>query len=498
MAQLQTRRGFLEVCATSVAGAVGMLTLAACGGATATTQATGSTVAQLTASQATATLSSAATSEASTVAKATVGSATSAVSATAPAASSQAPKTGGQAVSISVLHQDWQPLTNMLKQAVTTFKTQQPQVTVTLVPVAYGDLATKVKTEMAAGTGPEVLHSYSDFWRAVDASAVFMPLTPELFSRDELAKITYPTLLDSVPSKRKEVYLLPYADGLNGDALLYNPAMLTKAGVDPKGFKTIDDVISAGAKLTVSQSGAITTEGIWFSDTQDPVRNWILDQGATFYDEQAHQWTWQTSAAEQAMQKVVDVYHQGTSWVTTPTGVKQPLGEGRAAMEMGAGFYELSGDATSYPHLELADMPMPSFVPGKTPHYFQTAISGWALSALLKSGDEKTKAGADFLRFLYTPEEAMALATQYSGAIFIQGVYNSPAFKSSTFGSLRTNLPDQVIANTLTLDMAVEPGFSTQMGKVIAGTMTIQAALADMQQQYSSKETEARKQIGAG
>jgi hypothetical protein len=92
----------------------------------------------------------------------------------------------------------------------------------------------------------------------------------------------------------------------------------------------------------------------------------------------------------------------------------------------------------------------------------------------------------------------MALATQYSGAIFIQGVYNSPAFKSSTFGSLRTNLPDQVIANTLTMDMAVEPGFSTQMGKVIAGTMTIQAALADMQQQYSSKETEARKQIGAG
>jgi ABC-type glycerol-3-phosphate transport system substrate-binding protein len=191
------------------------------------------------------------------------------------------------------------------------------------------------------------------------------------------------------------------------------------------------------------------------------------------------------------------VYKQGTSWVTMPTGVKQPLGEGRAALEMGAGFYELSGDATSYPHLELADMPMPSFVPGKTPHYFQTAISGWALSALLKSGDEKTKAGADFLRFLYTPEEAMALATQYSGAIFIQGVYNSPAFKSSTFGSLRTNLPDQVIANTLTMDMAVEPGFGSQMGKVIAGTMTIQAALADMQQQYSSKETEARKQMAS-
>lgn len=503
MAQFQTRRGFLGVCATSVAGTVGMLTSAACGGAaTSASQSNVSTAAQVTVNQATAAVTSASTTAATSAATSVVSSAvaaatTAAASATPIASSSRVLNGSGTAVSISVLHQDWQPLTNMLKQAVTTFKAKQPQVTVTLVPVAYGDLATKVKTEMAAGTGPDVLHSYSDFWRAVDASAVFMPLTPELFSRDELQKITYPTLLDSVPAKRKEVYLLPYADGLNGDALLYNPALLTKAGIDPKSFMTVDDIISAGAKMTVSQGGAITTEGIWFSDTSDPVRNWILDQGATFYDEQNHQWTWQTAAAEQAMQKVVDVYHQGTSWVTPPAGVKQPLGEGRAAMEMGAGFYELSGDATSYPHLELSDMPMPSFVPGKTPHYFQTAISGWALSALLKPGDEKTKAGAEFLRYLYAPEEAMALATQYSGAIFIQGIYNSPAFKSSTFGPLRTNLPDKVIANTLTMDMAVEPGFAAQMNKVIAGTMTIQAALADMQQQYSSKETEARKQMAS-
>jgi ABC-type glycerol-3-phosphate transport system substrate-binding protein len=195
------------------------------------------------------------------------------------------------------------------------------------------------------------------------------------------------------------------------------------------------------------------------------------------------------------MQKVVDVYHQGTSWVKMPAGVKQPLGEGRAAIEMGAGFYELSGDRTSYPHLELIDMPMPSFVPGKAPHYFQTAISGWALSALLKPGDEKTKASADFLRHIISPAESIAKADVYSGAILIQGVYTSPAFKTTTFGPVRTSLPNQVIANTLTMGMAVEPGFSTQMGKVIDGTMTIQAALADMQQQYSSKEAEARKQM---
>jgi ABC-type glycerol-3-phosphate transport system substrate-binding protein len=496
MATGQTRRSFLHTCATGVTGAIGMLTVAACGGAVTATTAASTAAAPVSASQAVSSGTSATTAAASSTSAAS--SAASSVVAPAPAASTQAPKAGGQAVNISVLVQNFQPTVDSLKHAVTTFKNVQPQVTVTLVPVDYGDMASKVKIEMAAGTGPEVVQSYSDFWRAVDASSVLLALTPELFSRDELQKIFFPTLLDSVPSKRKEVYLLPSSTGLNGDALLYNPALLTKSGIDPKSLTTIDDIIAAGAKLTVSQGGAITNEGIWFSDTSDPVRNWILDQGATFYDEQNHQWTWQTSAAEQAMQKVVDVYHQGTSWVKMPEGVKQPLGEGRAAMEMGAGFYELSGDATSYPHLELADMPMPSFVPGKTPHYFQTAISGWALSALLKPGDEKTKMSAEFLRHIVSPAEAIAKADVYSGAILIQGVYTSPAFKSTQFGPVRANLPSQVIANTLTMDMAVEPGFSTQMNKVIAGTMTIQAALADMQQSYSSKEAEARKQIGAG
>jgi len=418
--------------------------------------------------------------------------------ASAIAASTQAPKAGGQAVNISVLAQNFQPTIDALKHAVTTFKAKQPQVTVTIVPVDYGDMATKVKVEMAAGTGPEVVGSYSDFWRAVDASSVLLALTPELFSRDELQKIFFPSLLNSVPSTRKEVYLLPTSTGLNGDALLYNPALLTKAGIDPESLTTIDDIISAGAKLTVSQGGAITNEGIWFSDTSDPVRNWILDQGDTFYNEQNHQWTWQTNAAEQAMQKVVDVYKQGTSWTKAPTGVKNPLGESRAAMEMGAGFYELSGDASSFPHLELADMPMPSFVPGKSPHYFQTAISGWALSALLKPGDEKTKMGAEFLRHIVSSEEAIAKADVYSGAILIQGVYTSPAFKGTKFGPVRANLPDQVIAHTLTMDMAVEPGFSMQMNQVIAGTMSIQTALAEMQQVYSGKEEEARKQMAQG
>mgnify|MGYP001554241359 CR=1 FL=1 len=58
MGQLQTRRTFLQVCATGVAGTIGTLTMAACGGSvTATTGATASS-ALVTASQATTAASS--------------------------------------------------------------------------------------------------------------------------------------------------------------------------------------------------------------------------------------------------------------------------------------------------------------------------------------------------------------------------------------------------------------------------------------------------------
>ncbi len=397
-----------------------------------------------------------------------------------------------------MLYQDWPPLSDTLKHAVTTFKAKQPQVTLTLVPVGYGDLPTKVKTAIAAGAGPEMFHTYSDFWRAVDASQVMLALTPLLFSRDELNQLTFPTLLDSVPAKRKEVYLLPYADGLNGDALLYNKTLLASGAVDPNNLTTLDDIISAGAKLTQAQGGTISRAGNQIDNKQDPIRNWILDQGDTFYDTQNHKWTWQTNAAEQAMQKIVDFYKQGTAWVKAPQGIKDPIGEAQAAMKPAAGFYELSGYAKSYPHTELVDVPMPGFVPGKDPHYFQTAISGFALSALLKPGDERAKIGAAFLRHLFSPSEVTALADQYSGAIFINGIYSDAGFKGTTFGPVRSFLSDKVIAHTLMMDMAVEPGFGTQINNVIAGTQSIQAALAEMQQIYTGKEDEARKNMTQG
>jgi len=59
-----------------------------------------------------------------------------------------------------MLYQDWPPLSDTLKHAVTTFKAKQPQVTLTLVPVGYGDLPTKVKTAIAAVGTPQVLWIY--------------------------------------------------------------------------------------------------------------------------------------------------------------------------------------------------------------------------------------------------------------------------------------------------------------------------------------------------
>ncbi|MBW3654441.1 MAG: endonuclease/exonuclease/phosphatase family protein, partial [Actinobacteria bacterium] len=56
------------------------------------------------------------------------------------------------------------------------------------------------------------------------------PLTPLLMSRKEAEKIAVPTLLDSVWSRKKEVYLIPQAVGVNGSHYQYNPQQLDAAG----------------------------------------------------------------------------------------------------------------------------------------------------------------------------------------------------------------------------------------------------------------------------
>lgn len=399
--------------------------------------------------------------------------------------------------SFDLLYQTWAVGDVYHKQAVEAFERKHPRVKVALVPVTYGDLAPKVRASIAAGSGPDGFQTYTGFWRGTNAATIMLPLTPTLFKRSELEQITFPNLLNAVWAKNNETYVLPHSVGMNGSMLVYNAKLLSDANVDPKGLTSLDAMVSAATKLTVREGGAVTRAGLLPTAQTNLIMRWIIDQGGTFYDEKTYKWTWQTIQAEKAFQWILDLYDKhNVAWRKQPDGIKDAMGEGRSATII-HGAYALSNYVKNFPDVRLVDQPMPSFVTGKAPNYYEHEIAGYALSALLKPDDPKAKIGAAFIRDLLTPEGARALATEYSGAILSKNVYADPSFKDTTFGATRAKLPEQIISKMVLMNMAAPPGdFGAHVTKVVNGELSIKAALQDMQQLYTANEETARRNMG--
>jgi maltose-binding protein MalE len=390
------------------------------------------------------------------------------------------------------------PLNTIHQEAIASFQQQHPEAKVTEVLAGgTGDLATKIRTTTAAGAAPEGFFHYSNFWRGTNAATIMLPLTPQLYRRTELEQLHYGNLLNSVWAKNNEVYFLPAFVGLNATMALCNASLLGSAGLDPQGFTTLEAILAGATRLVVREGGAITRAGLVYAYQTNLIQNWILDQGGQFYDEKSTRWSWQTPEAERAFQWILDTYDKhAVVWREAPPGTGNALGEGRAGMIFGQGAFSLSGYAVSHPDVKLVDVPLPSFVPGRQPHYYLPGIAGYSLSALLKPDDPKTRLGVAFYRHLLAPERAMALADQYSGAILLKSVYSDPRFKGTRFGAVRAKLPEQIISKTLMLTMAADLDFGAQYNQVIAGELSIKAALGDMQQQFTAREEEARRALG--
>src|SRR5690242_20610671 len=91
--------------------------------------------------------------------------------------------------------QNFAPTVAIHERSIEDFKQVAPNAKLNLSSVAFGDMAAKATAVAAAGSGADGIHTYSDFWRGVDASSVMLPLTPLLMSRKDAEKIAVPTML---------------------------------------------------------------------------------------------------------------------------------------------------------------------------------------------------------------------------------------------------------------------------------------------------------------
>jgi fructooligosaccharide transport system substrate-binding protein len=411
-------------------------------------------------------------------------------------ASRPAPAGDGLAGTFELLTQSGDFINPAQQHAIATFEQQHPQTKISLTPTAFGELPTKIRTAAAAGSGPEGYFHYSHMWRGINASSVMLQLTPQLFRRNELEKLTYGHLLNTVRSKTNEVYFLPTLVGMDGCNLLFHPNILRTANVDPKTFTSMEAVRTAASKLLIRQGDAITRAGLNYNSPYNVISNWILDQGGTIYDEKNRKWTWQTDVAERTIQTLLDEYYaRGVAWIDPPPGIGDALANGHVALWIN-GAFTLFRYATQFPEANIQDMPAPGFAPGKPAHYFQRGIAGYSLSPLLKADDTKAKIGAAFYRHLLSAEGALGIADHYSGAILLKGVYEDPRFKQTKFGPARATYPQQVISRMVVLGYGADDAdFATHVTKVIRREVGVKAMLQELQKVATQREEEALRNM---
>ena len=416
-------------------------------------------------------------------------------------ATAQAPqKPADLSGTVDMLIQNNGPIIAIHEQTIASFKEVAPNATINYTTASVADLVTKARATVAAGAGPELQQAYSWDWRAIDAATIFLPLTPQLMSRKEIEALAVPTMLDTVWSKKKEVYLIPLQSGVNGSFVQYNVPYLSAAGIDPKKLTTLDEVLQAATKLTVRDGQDVTRTGLLPSQGTSSLWSWILDQGGKFYDEKTNKWSWQTVEAERAFQWLLDLYDRHrVTWRTAPAGQTNPMGQGSAAMQI-TGPFGISSLWQQFPDTtnRVLDQPLPSFVPGKQPTYYVDGLNCMALTAALRPDDVKAKIGAAYMRLLFSDENRLKTqANDYSGAILNYKLYSHPKFKETRYGAIRgTEFVDKVLKRLVTLNPAAAPGPVPQWNKVLNGQLSIKAALAELQQVHQTAEDEALRSRG--
>jgi ABC-type glycerol-3-phosphate transport system substrate-binding protein len=181
--------------------------------------------------------------------------------------------------------QNFQPTINIIERAIPVFQQQHPGVSIKYTPVAFGEMATKVAQEIAAGSGHDGFHTYTGFWRGTDAANAMLPLTPVLFKKAELEQMFFPNVLGAVWSKRAETYIMPFAVGVNGSMLLWNNELTQRDGVDPKTFTTLDQIAQGAVKLTRKAGPDWPQAGRRAHTTANQIMRRIIAQGGALDDE---------------------------------------------------------------------------------------------------------------------------------------------------------------------------------------------------------------------
>ncbi|MHA2067422.1 MAG: ABC transporter substrate-binding protein, partial [Candidatus Thorarchaeota archaeon] len=154
---------------------------------------------------------------------------------------------------------------------------KNPGIKVNLIPLPFEELNTKLFPAISQGNEPEVMYGYTDWIASLDVSKLFLKLTPDLYTKEEVKEKIYEVALITNWGSDGELYAISLLSGMNGIGICAHMDMFQEAGIKREDVKSWDDVMAAAKKLTkYNPDGSIKRSGILLTQTE--TTNLYLDQ----------------------------------------------------------------------------------------------------------------------------------------------------------------------------------------------------------------------------
>jgi len=334
---------------------------------------------------------------------------------------------GGGKQTISFLTHWSPPQVKMLQDAAAAFSSQNPDVTVEVRAVPFGNLLSTLRTQGQSPNGPTIAGIY-DLW------------LPELV-RDGLAAPAGQTWADDVEANwpanlagdvTKDGKVYGYPNEVDLYALNYNKRLFAEAGVSAPPT-TWDELVEAAGKLTKRDGDRITQQGFgvitsWPAGSVHPWLSLVASNGGALLDGTTPKLTDpKVSAATELYKQLVDAKVTDPAMSTANANTTGPyldsFANGKTAMLIMANWWQSSlkqSMGERYDDVGVAPIPV-----GPDGTKAASVSYAWLTMVNGKASQAKQDAAWKFLAYLNGPESGKNGSSAMGDILLSMGILPS-------------------------------------------------------------------------
>ncbi len=334
------------------------------------------------------------------------------------------------------------------KEIMDKFIESHPHIDVDIQEAPWGDFTSKIATQIAGNTAPDVWFQENAAILGYGKRGVAQDLAP--YIEKDLNAGEYIEGLFSARTPEGQVWGVPH--GINPVGLAYNKSAFEAAHVDlPTDEWTFADLIEASKKLTigegkdVKQFGFIGSYAItngWYP--------WIKQAGGSALDSELKKSNFDdpktAEGLKQLRQGIEEGYFTNNDYVKANGGDLEVFAGGKAAMFFMQ--YSLQVNMNeSFPNTEWDVVKMPRAVDGK--RYVPMVANSWLISS--RSSDEAKDAAWEFLKF-YLGDEAQTIVAESGSTLPVKQSAYEVIESSTTKPANKKAFTDGIAEGGTTLD----------------------------------------------